>query len=116
MIEQYCTECHDAAEHEAGLVLENADLLHPAANAAVWEKVIHKLDLGLMPPPGGPRPDAATAAGLVAYLEGQLDAAAAAAPQAGAPALASLEPRRVRQRDPRLARHDGRRRVAVAGR
>ena len=55
----------------------------PAANAAVWEKVIHKLDLGLMPPPGGPRPDAATAAGLVAYLEGQLDAAAAAAPQPG---------------------------------
>ena len=83
MIERYCTECHDAAEREAGLVLENADLLHPAANAAVWEKVIHKLDLGLMPPPGGPRPDAATAAGLVAYLEGQLDAAAAAAPQPG---------------------------------
>ena len=35
VIERYCTECHDAAEQEAGLVLENADLLHPAANAAV---------------------------------------------------------------------------------
>ena len=23
---------------------------------AVWEKVVHKLDIGLMPPPGGPRP------------------------------------------------------------
>ncbi len=83
VVNRYCTECHDAVEQEAGLVLEDADLLNTAANPAVWEKVIHKLDIGLMPPPGGPRPDAQTAAGLVAYLETALDAAASAAPKPG---------------------------------
>jgi hypothetical protein len=83
MLDRYCTECHDAVEQEAGLVLEDADLLHPVANAAVWEKVIHKLEIGLMPPPGGPRPDAQTSARLVDYLKTSLDDAAAAAPKPG---------------------------------
>jgi len=83
VISRYCTECHSAAEQEGELVLENADLVHAAAKPAVWEKVIHKLDVGLMPPPGEPRPDAQTAAALVGYLETALDSAAAAAPQPG---------------------------------
>jgi hypothetical protein len=78
VVARYCTECHSDAEREAGLSLENVDLREPAKNAAVWEKVIHKLDVGLMPPPGGPRPDAETAAALSGYLVAQLDAAAAA--------------------------------------
>ena len=83
VISRYCTECHSAAEQEAELVLENADLAHAAAKPAVWEKVIHKLDVGLMPPPGEPRPDAKTAASLVGYLETALDSAAAQAPKPG---------------------------------
>ena len=83
VVERYCTECHNAAEREADLVLENANLANPAANAAVWEKVIHKLDVGLMPPPGEPRPDAHTVASLVGYLESELDTAARAAPTPG---------------------------------
>jgi hypothetical protein len=83
VVDRYCTECHNAAEREADLVLENADLVHPEANAAVFEKVIHKLNVGLMPPPGGPRPDRQTAEMLVAYLEAKLDSAAAVAPKPG---------------------------------
>ena len=83
IIERYCTECHSAAEQEAGLSLENADVAHAAANPEVWEKVVHKLDVGLMPPPGEPRPDAKTVAGLAGYLKASLDTAAAAAPKPG---------------------------------
>jgi hypothetical protein len=83
VLDRYCTECHDAVEQEAGLVLEHADLLNPAAKPDVWEKVIHKLDIGLMPPPGGPRPAPQIAAGLVAYLKTALDTAASAAPKPG---------------------------------
>jgi hypothetical protein len=83
VIDRYCIECHDSVEQEAGLVLENADLRNPAAKPAVWEKVIHKLDVGLMPPPGGPRPDARTAAALVDYLEAALDDASSAVPKPG---------------------------------
>ena len=83
VISRYCLDCHSAAEQEAGLVLENADLAHAAAKPELWEKVIHKLDVGLMPPPGEPRPDAKKVAGLVAYLETALDTGAAAAPNPG---------------------------------
>ena len=65
-------------------MLENADLVHAAAKPAVWEKVIHKLDVGLMPPPGEPRPDTKPPRALVGYLETALDSAAAAAPQPAA--------------------------------
>jgi len=83
LVDRYCTDCHSTAEQEANLVLENADVLHAAAKPAVWEKVIHKLGVGLMPPPGEPRPDAQAVAGLVRYLETELDAAAAAEPKPG---------------------------------
>jgi hypothetical protein len=73
-VSKYCTDCHSAAEEEGGLVLENANLADPAAQRAKWEKVIHKLDAGLMPPPGEPRPSHEAAASLVSYLETALDA------------------------------------------
>ena len=75
-ISKYCTDCHSQAEREAGLVLENPDLLNPGSRRAVWEKVVHKLGAGLMPPPGEPRPSDEAVAGLVAYLETTLDASA----------------------------------------
>ena len=83
VLDRYCTECHNAAEREADLVLENASLVDLAEKPAVWEKVIHKLNIGLMPPPGGPRPDEETAASLVGFLATSLDEAAAAAPKPG---------------------------------
>ncbi len=72
---KYCADCHSAAEREGGLVLEHADLRDPAAQRATWEKVLHKLNVGLMPPPGEPRPATETVAGLVSYLTASLDSA-----------------------------------------
>ena len=83
VIDRYCLDCHSSAEAQAGLVLENVDIGTPAANAEVWEAVVHKLDLGLMPPPGERRPEPQIVAGVVDFLTERLDADAAVAPQPG---------------------------------
>jgi mono/diheme cytochrome c family protein len=76
IVSRYCADCHSVAEQEGGLVLEKPNLVNPAAQRAKWEKVIHKLDAGLMPPPGEPRPSNEAVASLVSYLETSLDATA----------------------------------------
>jgi mono/diheme cytochrome c family protein len=76
VVNRYCADCHSVAEQEGGLVLEKPDLANPAGQRAKWEKVIHKLDAGLMPPPGEPRPSNEAIASLVSYLETSLDATA----------------------------------------
>jgi Protein of unknown function (DUF1592)/Protein of unknown function (DUF1588)/Protein of unknown function (DUF1585)/Protein of unknown function (DUF1587)/Protein of unknown function (DUF1595)/Planctomycete cytochrome C len=71
-VSRYCSDCHSVAEQEGGLVLENPNLVNPTAQRAKWEKVIHKLEAGLMPPPGEPRPSNQVVASLVSYLEAAL--------------------------------------------
>src|SRR5206468_8438675 len=56
---------------------------HVSANAEIWEKVIGKLRAGSMPPPGRPRPDAATSRALAISLEQEIDRAWAAHPNPG---------------------------------
>ena len=82
-LERYCTDCHNEDDRTADLVLDARDLADPAAHAQIWEKVVHKLRAGSMPPLDSPRPDAASYDGMVGYLEAELDSAAAAAPNAG---------------------------------
>ena len=88
-----------------------------AADAESWEKVVLKLRAGLMPPAGRPRPDRAAHDGFAAWLERQLDRAAAANPNPGPHrAVPSSESRRVSERHPRSARPRRGRRLAAAGR
>jgi len=65
------------------MTLERRDAAHPALDAAVWEKAIRKVNAGMMPPAGAPRPDAATLRGLTVSLASGLDAAAVAHPNPG---------------------------------
>src|SRR5262249_34409298 len=58
--------------------------------ADVWEKVVQKLSAGAMPPQGVKRPDAGTYHALTAWLEAELDRAAAANPNPGRPMLHRL--------------------------
>jgi mono/diheme cytochrome c family protein len=76
IVGRYCADCHSLAEQDGGLVLERPDLANPAAQRAKWEKVIHKLKAGLMPPPGERRPNDQAVTSLVSYLETSLDARA----------------------------------------
>src|SRR5205823_10713633 len=53
-------------------------------------KVIRKLQGGLMPPPGSPRPDRTATRILVSWLGSELDKAAAATPNPGRPLVHRL--------------------------
>jgi len=87
---QYCITCHNARLKTGNLVLESRDFDHPVIDADVWEKVIRKVQVGMMPPAGVPQPDAATRRALVTALSGALDEAARTNPNPGRPALHRL--------------------------
>jgi len=81
---RYCFECHDDAEREADLSLESLDFNRVGPEAATWEHVVRKLQAGMMPPhDGGPRPTAEETAGVLSWLESELDRTAAEAPNPG---------------------------------
>ena len=82
-IDRYCVSCHNARTRAGGLVLDPASMADPAAHAETWEQVVGKLKTRTMPPQGVPRPDESTYVRLTSWLEGELDRAAAAAPNAG---------------------------------
>ncbi len=84
VLDKYCVACHNQRLRTAGLALDSLDVTRPGANAEVWEKVIAKLRAGSMPPPGRPRPDAATYHAVASGLENDIDRAwAAAGPNPG---------------------------------
>ncbi len=84
MLGRYCGECHNDAELTADLSFERRHSDNVHADPAIWEKVVHKLAIGAMPPRDQPQPDPAMRERFLAALEGTLDAAAAAKPYAGA--------------------------------
>jgi len=84
MLNTYCTDCHNDAELTAELSLEGRRSGEVHSDPEIWEKVLHKLEIGAMPPRDQPQPDGETRATFVAALTGTLDAAAAANPFAGA--------------------------------
>lgn len=87
---RYCVTCHNDKAMTGGLSLEKLDVDHPAADAAVWEKVIRKLRAGLMPPAGMARPDRTALEAFRASLENSIDHAALEKPNPGATALHRL--------------------------
>ena len=80
----FCLDCHNETDKVADLSLESRDLARVAEDPAMWEKVIRKLRAGMMPPAdGGPRPESEDRFALAAWLEGEIDRAAVAAPNPG---------------------------------
>src|SRR5438128_5900851 len=90
LVNRYCVTCHNDKAMTGGLSLEKLDVDHPAADAAVWEKVIRKLRAGLMPPAGMARPDRTALEAFRASLENSIDHAALEKPNPGATALHRL--------------------------
>ena len=83
LLDRYCVTCHNDSLQTGNLSLEGVDVVHPEADPALWEAVLRKLRAGAMPPQPRPRPDAASYAGLIGYLETALDRAAGASPDPG---------------------------------
>jgi hypothetical protein len=59
MIDSYCVDCHNKVEFTGDLSLEGRDISDVHEHPAVWEKVVHKLNIGLMPPREMDQPDPA---------------------------------------------------------
>jgi hypothetical protein len=83
LVKQYCVGCHNDKAKTGGLTLASFDPAHPEQNADVAEKMIRKLRLGMMPPPGVRRPDADVIGRFAASLETRIDQVAAAHPNPG---------------------------------
>jgi len=94
LLDQYCVICHNQAVvnsvaqlneglqttqlRNLGLTLDVEDVSNLADNPEVWEKVIKKLRVGVMPPPNYPRPDKESYDGFRTFLENELDRVASA--------------------------------------
>ena len=90
VLDRYCVTCHNGRLRTAGLELDAADLTNVSGRADLWEKVVRKLRGRDMPPRPRPRPAEAVYEGFAGWLEATLDAAAAAHPRPGRPALHRL--------------------------
>ncbi len=83
VVDRFCVNCHNDNRRTGGLSLESFDLARVADHADVAERMIRKLQAGMMPPPPAKRPDAATYRALITALETTVDAANALAPNPG---------------------------------
>lgn len=93
LLDEYCVACHNEDRLETGGVpfaFDDLDLDNVGLDAEVWEKVVDKMRLGMMPPAGNPRPDPGPYDQFVSQLETELDRAAAASPNPGRPAIRRL--------------------------
>ena len=90
VIDKYCLTCHNQRLRTGGLTLDSPDLADVPSHADVWEKVVRKVEAGMMPPAGVPRPDEASRRTLVSALEGILDRAARSTPNPGRPLVHRL--------------------------
>ncbi len=77
---RYCLDCHSAAERTGDLSLEGLDLAAAGENPEIWERVVRKLRVAMMPPSDAPQPEALERAEFVAWLERRLDRAAGVEP------------------------------------
>lgn len=77
LVNKYCAGCHNnrsaqPAENPVKLDVGFDDLL---SHADTWERVLRKLSVRAMPPPGMPRPSEAEYAGFTGWLASSLDRA-----------------------------------------
>jgi hypothetical protein len=90
LLDQRCGGCHNSTDWAGGLAFDTLMPDHIGADAEVWEKAVRKLRGHQMPPPGEPQLEPAQQASFIHWLEGRLDAAAAARPDPGCVGLHRL--------------------------
>ena len=84
IVSQVCTNCHNDRRLLGNLSLERFVVESAHLEAETAEKMIRKLQAGMMPPPGIRRPPAEDLLALAETLEARVDAAVAARPDPGA--------------------------------
>jgi mono/diheme cytochrome c family protein len=82
-IDTYCVGCHNARVKAGGLALDSTPIDAVREHPDIWEATVRKLRGRLMPPPGSKQPEQREIDAFVAWMEAQLDAAAARGLSAG---------------------------------
>ncbi len=90
VLQQYCVDCHNTTDWAGNLNLDGVTPGDVTTDVAAWEKVIRKLQTGMMPPPGKPRPGRETLEDFARTLATRIDAASAGRPQPGGKSLHRL--------------------------
>jgi hypothetical protein len=90
LVDRYCSDCHNPDLKSGNMTLTDLDLDHPERNADLAEKVIRKVGVAMMPPPGAHRPDADTLKLFTSSLAGGVDSYAALHPVLTNPPLHRL--------------------------
>ncbi len=83
MVQRYCVVCHNDRLLSGGLTLQTFDVAAAPERSEVAERIVVKLRVGMMPPPGAPRPGGDTLLTLVETLEDELDRFARENPNPG---------------------------------
>lgn len=90
LMKRYCVGCHNDKVKTGDVSLTGLTVAGVGTHANTWEKVLRKVRTGEMPPPKLPRPSAEVQSSFVGWLEGQLDRAASANSNPGAPSIHRL--------------------------
>jgi Protein of unknown function (DUF1592)/Protein of unknown function (DUF1588)/Protein of unknown function (DUF1585)/Protein of unknown function (DUF1595)/Protein of unknown function (DUF1587) len=83
LVQDFCVTCHNDATLMGNLSLETFDVARAHERAETAEKMIVKLQAGMMPPPEMPRPPADELLALVTTIETVVDRAAMEDPNPG---------------------------------
>ena len=91
-LQEHCGKCHNDDQLSGGLSFVGLAASDPegGTNTTDWEAILRMTRRGEMPPPDRPQPTPASRAGFTRWLEGSLDARAAAHPDPGHATLRRL--------------------------
>ena len=84
IVRRNCVACHNETKRSGETSLAGFNVAEAAQNPELAERMIAKLQAGMMPPPGRSRPGGDTLLTLATTLEQLVDRAAAADPEPGA--------------------------------
>ena len=90
LVDRYCVSCHNKEMDTAQFVLENEGLSDIKQNGDIWEKVIHKLRVGEMPPAEAPQPSDGAKSALLGWMQDTLNDHAVSNPDPGRPSVHRL--------------------------
>jgi hypothetical protein len=90
LVARYCIDCHNSTDLTANLSFDHADFAHVGDHPDVWEAVVRKLRVGMMPPADAAQPGLKERNEFVGWLERRLNEAAAARPDPGPSLLRRL--------------------------
>jgi hypothetical protein len=90
VLDKYCTKCHNTTDWAGGVAFDALSADEIASESETWEKAIRKLETGMMPPAGKPRPSRAVLEAFAGELAARLDKASVTHPYPGTKSLHRL--------------------------